>query len=255
MHMENSTGPELINLQKFLANRVAQQESQPRWRRICPRCIQPQFSCYCVHLHPFDPHIKFIILIHPIEHHRRIATGRMAYLMLENAELIMGHDFSNNEKLNACLSNPNYQSVLLYPGAGALNLSSGNCSVGAESSQSPKKLQILVVDGTWATAKKMVNLSKNLQNLPRICFTPPHPSRFWVRRQPKPHCFSTIEAVHHTIELLGEQVGYNNEMRAHDRLLSVFNILVEQQLRLQSYQPREHERPCHSRKTASTVLY
>ena len=69
-----------------------------------------------------------------------------------------------------------------------------------------------------------MHLSKNLKNLPQICFTPERLSTFRVRKQPAPECVSTIEAIHQCIELLG------TENREHDKLLEVFDQLVEQQL-------------------------
>ena len=89
---------------------------------------------------------------------------------------------------------------------------------------------VFVIDGTWATARKMMRQSENLHAVPRICFTPSAPSQFRVRKQPKAECFSTIEAIHQCVELLGEQVGFNLNRREHDNLLNVFNQMVERQL-------------------------
>lgn len=94
-----------------------------------------------------------------------------------------------------------------------------------------KKLRVFVIDGTWATAKKMVRLSTNLHTLPRICFSSDQPSTFRVRKQPRAGCFSTIEAIHHTIELLGEQNGFDLQSGKHHNLLTVFDSMVETQLR------------------------
>ena len=47
----------------------------------------------------------------------------------------------------------------------------------------------------------------NLGPLPRISFDPGEPSRFRGRKQPKPECLSTIEAIHRTIDLLPADAG------------------------------------------------
>jgi DTW domain-containing protein YfiP len=72
----------------------------------------------------------------------------------------------------------------------------------------------------------------NLKTLPRICFTPVTPSQFQVRKQPKPFCYSTIEAIHHTIELLGPSFGFDLASRAHDNMLEVFDSMVDQHIAL-----------------------
>lgn len=197
-------------------------------RGLCVVCMQPEFGCYCPHIKKFDPKIKFIILIHPIEFKRRIATGRMSSLCLENSELIVGQDYTANARINELLNDPQFQPLVLYPGVNSKNLTS--LEKKTEVLESGKTQLIFVVDGTWATARKQMRLSTNLKSLPRICFTPPGPSQFRVRKQPKAECYSTIEAVHHCIELLGPAVGFSLDTKAHDNLLFVFGKMVERQL-------------------------
>ncbi len=200
------------------------------YRQLCITCLQPQVTCYCPHIRRFDPLINFVILIHPLECRRRIATGRMSHLCLENSFLIRGHDYSKNETVNDLIADPRRQCVMLYPGVQSKNLSSLSSVERAAIFSPDKILTIFVIDGTWATAKKMVKHSKNLIDLPRVCFTPPTPSNFRVRKQPHPGCYSTIEAIHHTIELVGPSRGFQTNLRQHDRLLHTFETMVEQQL-------------------------
>lgn len=201
-------------------------------RRLCLRCRQPAFSCFCENIRTFDPKIKFVILIHPLEARRRIATGRMSHLCLENSELIEGHDFSENQKVTSIIEDPANQCFLLYPGHLSTDITGWSLEDKATLIAPQKRLTLFVVDGTWGTARKMVHLSRNLHAVKRIAFTPPHASRFRVRKQPMEHCFSTIEAIHHSIELLAPLQGFDIKSRFHDRLLSVFDHMVEQQLSL-----------------------
>jgi DTW domain-containing protein YfiP len=90
---------------------------------------------------------------------------------------------------------------------------------------------VFVIDGTWNTVKKMLRLSPNILSLPRFCFTPPGLSNFKVRKQPAPECYSTIEAIHHTIELLGPSRGFSIAEGHHHHLLDVFGYMVQAQLR------------------------
>jgi DTW domain-containing protein YfiP len=219
-----------LNLQNFLEQRQKLQAEAPKFRELCYECIQPIFSCYCQYIQKFDSKIEFIILIHPIEMKRRIATGRMSYLTLENSQLIMGQDYTHNTQLNQILSDPQRHCVMLYPGTHSKNLSNMSCSEKSSLVPSEKKLTVLVIDGTWNTARKTVHLSKNLKVLPRISFSTQRVSQFRVRKQPHSFCFSTIEAIHYTIELLGETQGFDIATRTHDRLLYVFDKMVEMQL-------------------------
>jgi DTW domain-containing protein len=205
------------------------QTHTPQLRRRCHTCLQPDFSCYCAWIQPFDPGIEFVILIHPIEmKRRRIATGRMTNLSLLNSHLIMGQVYSHDSQVNRILGDPDRHCVLLYPGRQAANLSYMSPEARGLITPPGKQLCVFVIDGTWATAKKTVNQSLNLREMRRLCFTPSHPSNFRVRRQPGPDCFSTIEAVHQTIDLLGPRA----QTREHDRLLLSFDKMIARQLEL-----------------------
>ncbi len=212
---------------------------EPKFREMCLNCRQPNFNCYCEHIKSFDPGVKFVILTHPIEVRRRIATGRMSHLCLKNSELIVGHDYTKNQKVNEILSDPKIHSVILYPGRQALNISKWTNGERQNLTPENKKLAIFVIDGTWNTARKMLHLSANLKRLPQVCFTPERLSTFRVRKQPAPECVSTIEAIHQCIELLNSEPpsitlpsieARASQTKEHDKLLQVFDQLVEQQL-------------------------
>lgn len=128
---------------------------------MCYRCFRPKSNCLCPYIHEADTGVKFVILMHPKEaFHQRTGTGRLAQLALQESEIIIGIDFSGNERLNKLLGDPHYYPVMLYPG------------VDAYTSDSPllrqqvgkgRRLLVVVVDATWFLAAKMVRLSRNLQ--------------------------------------------------------------------------------------------
>jgi DTW domain-containing protein YfiP len=165
-----------------------------------------------------------------LEVERKIATGRMAHLILENSLLLKGHDYSENLIVNELISNQKNQCVVLFPGENSVNLSKFSNEEKESYFKEDKNLVIFLVDGTWTTAKQTMRVSENLKDLPRISFDPSHLSNFRVRKQPKGECLSTIEAIHQTIELLGERKSFSLGNRPHDNLLHVFNYMVENQL-------------------------
>lgn len=221
-----------MDVSRYLEIKKQRQEQETRsyGRSLCWTCLQPLQTCYCQHVHAFDPKMKFIILIHPLELRRRIATGRMSHLCLQHSQLILGHDYTANARVNQILSDPGCHSVILYPGFGSTNLSKLAPAGRRDLFPPDKELAIFVIDGTWSTARKMLKHSRNLRTLPRICFTPERPSTFRVRKQPKPECYSTVEAIHQTLELVGPTCGFDITTREHDGLLQVFGKMVEQQL-------------------------
>lgn len=201
--------------------------AEPTYRSLCTNCIQPEFGCYCKTITPISCPINFVILIHPIEAKRRIATGRMAHLCLEGSHLVKGQNYTDHQQIDQLIADSEYHSVILYPGLQSQNLTLMTEQDRAQTFLNGKKLRIFVIDGTWATAAKMLHQSANLKKLSRISFTPTNPSNFRVRKQPEPHCYSTIEAIHHTINLFSDS---KNLHRPHDHLLQVFDSMVEKQL-------------------------
>lgn len=208
-----------------------------RWR--CDTCQQPEVWCYCDQLRPFRPSMDFAVLTHPIEWRRRVATGRMATLALTGSQLIRGACFAEDRRLGALLEDPGYHPVLLYPGPASRDLATVPRS---ELAPAGRRLLVVVLDGTWTTAGKTLRTSPPLAALPRVAFEPPRPSRLAVRKQPRAHCLSTIEAIHHVLEL----IGTDRDRREGERLLALLDWMVDMELqfrrgqrcgRLPAYRP------------------
>ncbi|MCU0792422.1 MAG: DTW domain-containing protein [Opitutaceae bacterium] len=169
---------------------------------------------------------RFVFLMHPKEFKREKAgTGRLTHLCLPESEIHMGTDFDQHAPVQAILRDPALYPVLLYPGGGALNLSHGELSPDALGG---RRLVVILLDATWACARKMLRLSPSLQALPRIMFTPTAPSRFVIKQQPQAGCLSTLEATHETLLAL-ERSGLDR-YGAPDQLLGLFARMQQYQI-------------------------
>jgi DTW domain-containing protein YfiP len=141
--------------------------------------------------------------MHPKEFKKeKNGTGHMTNLQLENAEIIVGVDFTNCNRVNALLNKENSTSFLLYPGMNNFNLSTRKTT--EVKSFIGQQANIFILDGTWPCARKMLKLSKNLQDLPRISFDNTIQSKFIIKQQPDSLCLSTIESVKKVIDLLND---------------------------------------------------
>jgi len=165
--------------------------------------MRPSSSCICKHTNPFQTKTRFIILMHPKEYKKeKNGTGRMTHLQLENSEIIVGVDFTNNKRVNEILAKETSASFLLYPGEDNFNLSLRKSSeIIPFMGDNP---HIFILDGTWPCARKMLKLSKNLQELKRVSFDNAIKSKFIIKQQPAPLCLSTIESVFTVLNLLKE---------------------------------------------------
>lgn len=219
-----------VGLQDYLFKKQIHEMNKPVYRNLCMTCMHPEFSCYCPILQTFDPKVQFVILIHPIEFQRRIATGRMSHLILRHSMLIRGHDFTNEPRVNCLLQNSENHCVILYPGANSINLSEQKDLIQNGLFPRSKRPVVFVIDGTWATARQMMRESQNLHRIPRVCFNPQAKSKFRVRKQPADQCLSTIEAIHEFIEVAADSFAFDTSSRCHDILLHAFDAMVNRQI-------------------------
>lgn len=188
--------------------------------------MRPSSTCICKHISPFQTKTRFIILMHPKEYKKeKNGTGHMTKLQLENSEIIVGVDFTNNDRVNEILIKEKSCSFLLYPGKDNFNLSNRKSSeINSFMGSNP---YIFLLDSTWSCARKMLKLSKNLQKLKRVSFDNKIKSKFIIKQQPESLCLSTIESVYTVLNLLKEG---NIEQCETKGFLIPFEKMIEYQL-------------------------
>ncbi|MGH7437456.1 MAG: tRNA-uridine aminocarboxypropyltransferase [Polyangiaceae bacterium] len=184
-------------------------------RVVCPRCRRPESVCYCRHVTPIETTTRVVLLQHPRESDVPIGTARMAALCLPNAELHVGVHWAGSAALTGALSDPARPAVLLYPGEGAIDVASH---------PPPGPVTLVVVDGTWWQARKVIRQNPELAALPRYTFTPPTPSEYRIRKEPDAAYVSTIEALVHVLGVLeGDRARFH-------ALLAPFRAMVDVQI-------------------------
>jgi len=196
-------------------------------RELCTDCNRALATCFCRYTKPFATKTRFIILMHPREFKRqRVGTGRVTRKSLINSEILVGVDFSQHEELNRILTATEYFPVLLFPGKEALMTGSEACGNLIQT----RPLAVIIIDATWASARKMLRLSPNLQNLTRISFDEGDRSRFSIKRQPEAACLSTIEAAYRLLDSF-DRHGYEDLHGTHTALMETLDAIVSFQLK------------------------
>ncbi len=196
-------------------------------RETCYRCFWPKSLCWCPSIQPMPTRTRFVFLMHPKEFKReKAATGRLTHLCLPNSVLHMGLGFDADEAVQALIRDPRHYPVLLYPGADARNLSTGGLTA---ADLGDRQLVVLVLDATWAGARKMLRLSPSLQRLPRVVFNASSLSRYVIKQQPQAGCLSTLEATHEVLVALA-QAGLD-QYPLPDQLLGLFQRMQDFQIR------------------------
>jgi DTW domain-containing protein len=207
------------------------------FRETCGACRRPLSVCYCRHVRPVETTTRVVLLQHPRERDVAIGTARMASLCLPNSELHVGLHWRGSTALARALSDPTRPAALLYPGDGAIDVLRHPPS---------GPVTLVVVDGTWWQARKVVRENPELASLPRYAFTPPSPSAYRIRSEPHPAYVSTIEALAY---VLGALEGDPERFRA---LLEPFRAMIDTQLACEARARHVPSRHAGRRKSAST---
>jgi len=181
-------------------------------RPTCSRCHRPASACWCVGLVPVETATRVVFLQHPRESRVAIGTARIAQLGLRHSELHEGIGFGGHPRIEELLVQPG--TALLFPGPGA---------VSPETLAVPPRT-LLVIDGTWPQARKMMALNPALAALPRIGFIPRRPGNYRIRREPDRHCVATVEAV---VEVLSV---FERDTDRFVPLLRAFDGMVDRQI-------------------------
>jgi DTW domain-containing protein YfiP len=184
----------------------------PDHRELCLRCRRPRSACWCHALKPISSQTHVVFIQHPREARVPVSTCRMAHLSLPNSELHVGLGAAGDAHLEALCREPD--TAVLFPSVGAQDVDG--------LAHAPRTL--IVVDGTWSNAKKVVEKCPVLSKLPRLSFKPAQPGNYRIRKEPNEHALSTIEAVAHVLERLERRPG------GFVPLLSAFDAMVEKQL-------------------------
>ncbi len=150
-------------------------------RLDCARCQRPIEHCLCQSLVSMKSAIETFICQHASELKKRFKTAHLAALQLEGCSCM------GEEELTQLLAGPK-KLALLFP---------------TENSQEWQRAHgrefdaLLVIDGTWSKAKRILLENPALQKLQ--CFHLPRSSRPSklrpLRRAPADHQLSTLEAV------------------------------------------------------------
>ncbi|MDR6609594.1 DTW domain-containing protein [Pseudomonas synxantha] len=178
----------------------------------CPRCLRPQSHCLCPLIPSLNSRTRVLLLQHPGEVNHALNTARLAALGLNNAELIVGEVF---EDLPALLNQPGYQARLLFPGDDAQPMQAYAAT--------NEPLLLVVPDGTWRKARKMLYLNPLLAALPRVMLAEGGVSRYRLRKAPGPGALSTVEAIVQALETLEAPTSFAP-------LLKPFEALIEGQI-------------------------
>ncbi|MEH6564844.1 MAG: DTW domain-containing protein [Halopseudomonas sp.] len=184
-------------------------------RSRCDRCLRPAGHCLCPLIPSLPNHTHLLVLQHPSEQKHALNTGRLLALGLQRAELLVTELLSDHPRWLALLQDPQWQTELLFPGP--------QVPVLTASSNATRPRRLVLLDGTWRKARKLLHLNPVLQSLPRASLPAGLHSRYRLRKVPQAGALSSIEAGVEALRLLEPQLPV-------EPLLLPFDALIEAQI-------------------------
>jgi DTW domain-containing protein YfiP len=179
---------------------------------------------------PFTAHTNILLLQHPHERKKYYSTSKIVTRAITNLRLLRGLEFEPGQIERAVAGHRPY---LLFPSRTA-----SDCAA----VELDRSSTVIVVDGTWDEAGKIVFRNPQLKDLPCLTFSAPLRSNYRIRKQPRQHYLSTLESIAHLLRINAAAKGIPTAN--YDRLLEGFDRMVEQQLQ---YFPRMGSARAHGR--------
>jgi DTW domain-containing protein YfiP len=187
----------------------------------CPLCRRPRYLCLCSRVPRVENRTAVLMLQHPRERFHPFGTARLVEQSLGRVDVqVWSHPVNSGGTGPARFAHLRVPAgaALLYPDPAAPDLS--------RVSRATLPAGLVLLDGTWHHARRMLRDTPALQALPRVRLEPPAPGRYRIRREPARACLSTVEALVQALAILEPQTSGLEE------LLGVFDSMIEEQLEL-----------------------
>lgn len=178
--------------------------------------MRPTVACICALVRPVEHRTPVLVIQHPRERKHPFNTVRLVRLGLRSAQLRVARHGLDERAL--CDPDPRPGDALLMPGPDADDL--------AALPPEARPRRLVVIDGTWPQARKLVRDNPWLAALARVCLRPTKPGRYRIRRAPRPECLSTIEAIVEALRIL------ESDTEGLDALLGAFHTMIDRQIHL-----------------------
>ncbi|CAE6920930.1 hypothetical protein ACOMICROBIO_FLGHMIGD_02754 [Vibrio sp. B1FLJ16] len=183
----------------------------------CPDCSF-HFNCICSLLPKLTSEHAMILLMHPNEVSRDTNTGKLLQQCRLNVEQIIWDRKQPPQELMERLEDSELYPVLLFPGEESLTLE----NVKQLSKQQNRQPLFIILDATWQEARKMINKSHWLKNVPLMGLVTQGESDYQLRRNQQQGNLCTFEVAAQLLGQLGEEDNQRQMQSFFDHYIAAF---------------------------------
>ena len=174
----------------------------------CPSCGF-QFNCICSLLPNLSSEHSIMLLMHPNELARNTNTGKLLQQCKLKVKQAIWDRKQPPSELITHLEDSSLYPVLLFPSKESLTLE----QVAEQSQQQSRKPLFIILDATWQEARKMINKSRWLENVPMMGIATQGDSHYQLRRNQQQGNLCTFEIAAQLLGQLGEE---DNQQQMQD---------------------------------------
>jgi len=203
----------------------------------CKHCMLLPYLCICSIKKTVPSQSAFLLLMYDDEILKPSNTGRLIADLIDDTQAYIWSRTQPNPEMLRFLQDPQWYPIVIFPDEYAQPQRPVIDDKIKLTLPENKRPLFILLDGTWAQAKKMFRKSPYLDNYPVLSFSPERLSEYLMRKATKDNQLATAEVASLTLEKFGET--HNAQLLT--LLFSTFreNYLLgksRQQLPEQSYQ-------------------
>ena len=166
-----------------------------RIQESCPVCYMNRLFCICDALPRLALKTRVCLVIHTNELKKSSNTGRLALRALTNSEMRVRGEPGATLDLSDLVTD-RHRTFLFYPARDARELNSELVE------EDPRPIQLIVPDGSWRQAAKMLYRQPELKDVPRVKLGRASAPKYYMRAQHRPEGMATLHAVAHALGVI-----------------------------------------------------
>ena len=189
-----------------LRTRLVAESSKPYQSRgativRCPRCQIAQTHCVCDYRQPQQVSPAFCLIMHRKEPMKPTNTGRLIAEILPDTAAFVWDRTEPDPQLLEYLADPGWQPYLVFPDAYVEDQPVVEAPLPCPQGKRPL---FVLLDATWAQARKIYFKSPYLRQMPVLSINPERLSNYKLREAVHDHQLATAEVAAMVLELAGE---------------------------------------------------
>ena len=174
----------------------------------CKHCMLLPYLCICSIKKTVNTQSAFLLLMYDDEILKPSNTGRLIADLIPDTFAYIWSRTEPNASMLLLVNDPQWQPIVVFPEeyAQAERVLTQKQTTTLVNNKRPL---FILLDGTWAQAKKMFRKSPYLDTLPVLSFSPEKLSQYLVRKATKENQLATAEVASLVLASMDEQENAN----------------------------------------------